>query len=146
MNLAGHIVVAERIEARDDVGANLSRAGELADAAASSGARLVVLPEYLQHRGSDDGYRASARPVPGPTTEPFAEVARRHGCWVLAGSVAETSDDPLRPYNTSPLIDPDGRVVARYRKVHLFDVAVDRGPAANESSRVTPGERAVVGG
>ena len=85
------------------------RAATLADAAAAGGARLVALPEYLQYRGPDDGYRASARPVPGPTTEPFAEVARRRGAWILVGSVAEASSDPDRPYNTSVLIDPDWR-------------------------------------
>ena len=100
----------------------------LADEAAAGGARLVALPEYLQYRGADDGFRASARPIPGPHTEPFAEVARRRGAWILVGSPAETSADPQRPYNTSALIAPDGSIAATYRKIHLFDVAVDAGP------------------
>ena len=136
-------VALVQVEARDDVDDNIARAAALANQAAVD-ADLVVLPEYVQYRGSSDGYRASARPVPGPTTAPFEAIAREHGCWVLAGSHAEASADPSRPYNTTVLIDRGGRVAATYRKLHLFDVAVDDGPADTESARVTPGDRAVV--
>ena len=132
-----------QLDATDDVATNVATAVALADEAAAGGARLVALPEYLQYRGPDDGFRASARPIPGPHTEPFAEVARRRKAWILVGSTAETSGDPLRPYNTSALIAPDGTIAALYRKVHLFDVAVDDGPVDTESARVTPGDRLV---
>ena len=139
-----HLPVAlVQLDARADVGANIEAAVALADAAAAAGARLVALPEYLQFRGSDDGFRASARPMPGPHTDPFAEVARRRGAWILVGSTAETSGDPARPYNTSALIAPDGSLAATYRKIHLFDVDIDHGPADTESVRVTPGDRLV---
>src|SRR4029079_4690821 len=114
-----------------------------AGAAARGGARFVLLPEYLQYRGSDDGFRASARPIPGPHTEPFSEVARRYGAWILVGSTAETGTDPELPYNTSALIAPDGSLAATYRKIHLFDVDIEQGPADTESARVTPGDRLV---
>lgn len=136
-------VALVQLDARDDVGANIDAAVTLADEAAAGGARLVALPEYLQYRGPDDGFRASARPIPGPHTEPFAEVARRHGTWILVGSTAETSPDPARPYNTSALIGPDGSLAATYRKVHLFDVTVEAGPVDTESARVTAGDRTV---
>ncbi|MEJ7749110.1 MAG: carbon-nitrogen hydrolase family protein, partial [Candidatus Limnocylindrales bacterium] len=136
-------VALVQLDASDDVAANLERAASLADDAAASGARLIALPEYLHYRGSDDGFRRSARPVPGALTEPFAEVARRHDAWILLGSVAETSGDPDRPYNTSVLLDPGGAVAATYRKIHLFDVAVEAGPADTESARVTAGDTAV---
>ena len=132
-----------QLEARDDVAANIAHAADLAREAAA-GSDLVVLPEYVQFRGSADGYRASARPVPGPTTEPFAAIAREAGCWVLAGSHAEASGDPLRPYNTTVLFDRAGALAATYRKLHLFDASVDDGPSDTESARVTPGDRAVV--
>ena len=139
-----HLSVAlVQLDATGDVATNIDAAGALADEAAAGGARLVALPEYLHYRGPDDGFRASARPIPGPYTEPFAEVARRRNAWILVGSTAETSADPLRPYNTSALIAPDGTIAALYRKVHLFDVAVDRGPLDTESARVTPGDRPV---
>jgi predicted amidohydrolase len=136
-------VALVQLDATDDVGSNIATAVALADEAAAGGARLVALPEYLQYRGPDDGFRASARPIPGPHTDPFAEVARRRATWILVGSTAETSGDPARPYNTSTLIAPDGSIAAIYRKIHLFDVAVDSGPSDTESARVTPGDRLV---
>ena len=136
-------VALVQLDAGPDPETNVRRAAELADRAATDGARLVALPEYLQFRGPDDGFRASARPVPGPFTDPFADVARRHGTWVLVGSLAEASGDPDRPFNTSVLIRPDGEIAARYRKVHLFDVAVEAGPVDTESARVTPGDELV---
>ena len=139
-----HLSVAlVQLDATGDVAANITTAVALADEAAAGGARLVALPEYLQFRGPDDGYRASARPIPGPHTDPFAEVARRRDAWILVGSTAETSGDPDRPYNTSVLLAPDGSIAARYRKVHLFDVAVEAGPVDTESARVTAGDRLV---
>ena len=93
-----HLSVAlVQLDATDDVATNIGAAVALADEAAAGGARLVALPEYLQYRGPDDGFRASARSIPGPHTEPFAEVARRRKAWILVGSTAETSADPLRP-------------------------------------------------
>ena len=136
-------VALVQLDARDEVEANIAAAVALADDAARGGARFVLLPEYLQYRGSDEGFRVSARPIPGPHTEPFSEVARRHGAWILVGSTAETSADPARPYNTSALIAPDGSVAAVYRRVHLFDVAVDAGPVDTKSARVTAGDRLV---
>jgi predicted amidohydrolase len=132
-------VALVQLEARDDVEANISRATTLAREAAA-GSDLVVLPEYVQYRGTADGWRASARPIPGPTTDPFAAVAREAGCWILAGTRAEVSGDPLRPYNTAVVIDPAGRIAARYRKVHLFDVQVQDGPQTTESAKATAGD------
>jgi predicted amidohydrolase len=137
-------VALVQTDAGSDPAANVARAVALVDAAAGAGARLVALPEYLQFRGSDDGFRASARPIPGPFSDALAAVAKRHGCWILAGSLAETSGDPARPHNTSVLLGPDGTVRARYRKIHLFDVAVDDGPVDLESARVAPGDEVVV--
>jgi predicted amidohydrolase len=136
-------VALVQLDATTDVDANIAAATALADEAAGGGARLVALPEYLQYRGADDGFRASARPIPGPHTEPFAEVARRRGAWILVGSTAEPSTDPARPFNSSALIAPDGSVAAVYRKLHLFDVAVDDGPRDTESARVTAGSELV---
>jgi predicted amidohydrolase len=138
-------VALVQLEVRDDVADNLSRAAAMA-AEAAVDADLVILPEYVTYRGRTPGFRASARPIPGPTTAPFEAVAREHGCWVLAGSHAETSADPARPYNTAVLLGRDGRLVATYRKLHLFDVSVDDGPSDLESARVTPGDQAVVAG
>jgi predicted amidohydrolase len=137
-------VALVQLDATGEVDANITRATALADEAAVAGARLVVLPEYLQYRGDDDGFRASARPIPGPFTDAFADVAARRGVWILAGSLAESGGDAARPCNTSVLLAPDGSIVATYRKIHLFDVDVDDGPVDRESARVSAGNAPVV--
>ena len=137
-------VALVQLDAGADVESNIATATRLAVEAAAGGARFVALPEYLQYRGPDDGFRASARPIPGPHSDAFAAVAREHGAWILVGSLAETSGDPARPHNTSVLIGPDGAIAATYRKIHLFDIAVDDGPADTESTRVAGGEEVVV--
>jgi predicted amidohydrolase len=136
-------VALVQLDAGSDPEANVREAVRLADQAAAEGARLIALPEYLQYRGSDDGYRSSAQPIPGPFSNAFAAVARARSVWILVGSLAETGPAE-RPYNTSILVDPTGAIVATYRKIHLFDVAIDDGPADRESDRVTAGDRAVV--
>ena len=140
-------VALVQLDAGSDVEANLRTAVRLADQAAAEGARLVALPEYLQYRGSDDGYRASARPIPGPFSDAFAAIAKARDAWILAGSLAESDaagSQVDRPYNTSVLIDPSGTIVASYRKIHLFDVDIEDGPSDHESDRVSAGDRAVV--
>jgi deaminated glutathione amidase len=136
-------VALVQLDAGEDAAANVTEAARLAGVAAQGGARLVALPEYLQFRGPDEGYRASARPIPGPFSDAFAAVAREHGVWILAGTLAEPGPAG-RPYNTSVLIDPSGAIAATYRKIHLFDVDLEDGPADQESDRVTPGDRAVI--
>jgi predicted amidohydrolase len=138
-------VALVQVDARGDVAANLEQAASLTEQAARDGARLIALPEYLQFRGDDDGFRASARDVPGETTAPFQAIARASGVWVLIGSIAQRSTDAARPFNSSVLIGPDGAVAALYRKVHLFDIDVERGPADRESARVTAGTEPVCG-
>jgi len=71
---------------------------------------MVVLGE-LNAFGAD---AAAAEPMPGPTEERFCEVAREHGIWVIPGSMMEADKGLI--YNTTSVIDPDGEVIARYRK------------------------------
>src|ERR1017187_7033365 len=96
-------VALVQLDAASDPEANVREAVRLADQAAAEGARLIALPEYLQYRGSDDGYRSSAQPIPGPFSNAFAAVARARSVWILVGSLAETGPAE-RAYNTSILV------------------------------------------
>ncbi len=133
-----------QLAADQDVAANIDRAAALVEKAGESKPSLIALPEMFQYRGPLAGFRESATQLPGPLTERFSDLARGLNCWILLGSLAERSTDPLRPFNTSVLLDPAGQISATYRKRHLFDVAIEDGPSDMESSRITPGNRSVV--
>jgi predicted amidohydrolase len=90
---------------------------------------MIVLPE-LTACGAD---RALAESMPGPMEARFRASARSHGIWLIPGSVFEADGDRL--FNTVPVIDPDGRVVARYRKMF---------PWEPYEEGVAPGEEFVV--
>jgi deaminated glutathione amidase len=113
------------------------------EAAADRGAAYVQLPELATYYGPASGYGAAAETVPGPTTRALGELAAARRVWVHVGSLLERGSDPSRCFNTSVLIGPDGEVVARYRKAHLFDVTVGD-LAARESASITPGDEVVV--
>ena len=75
---------------------------------------MVLLPE-LSAFGADMRH---AEAMPGDTEQFFQAVAREHGIWLLPGSLYENKDGVV--YNTTPVIDPTGQVVARYRKIYPF--------------------------
>ncbi len=137
-------VALVQLAADQDVAANRDRAIELIQRAGEFSPQLIALPELFLYRGPAAGFRESASDLPGPATEPFSELARSLDAWILLGSLAERSADPRRPYNTSVLLEPAGRIAARYRKRHLFDVSIANGPSDFESGRTTPGEETVV--
>jgi deaminated glutathione amidase len=86
---------------------------------------MVVLAE-LNAFGTDT---EAAQPLPGPAEQRFCEMARRLGIWLLPGSVFERAGD--RVYNTAPVIDPDGKVIARHRKLFPW-LPYEKGVAAGD--------------
>jgi predicted amidohydrolase len=136
-------VALVQINSRHDKEANLRRAEELIDDAAATGARVIALPEYVNYLGPRDGHEEIAETVPGPITERFAAKARQHGVYLLGGSFHERSGTPGKYYNTSVLIDPNGEIVAKYRKIHLFDIDLSGNVSANESETILPGDEIV---
>lgn len=120
---------------------NFQVAADFLAQASQSGARLAVLPEVFNRRGESARVREQAESLEGPTMQWAAEQARTHGLWLLAGSFGEKAGDLC--HNTSCLFSPEGRRVAVYRKIHLFDVDIP-GAVARESANVTPGTELVV--
>jgi deaminated glutathione amidase len=121
---------------------NRKQAGELLDEAGEGGADLAALPEVWTYLGSASRHREVAERVPGPTSDRLGETARRHGMWVLGGSILEAGDDGA-VYNTSLLFDRSGELVALYRKIHLFDVQLPGQPPIKESFSYTAGDQVV---
>ncbi len=124
--------------------ANLDAACVLVEEAVAAGAELVVLPEYFSVAGSPEALRAGAEELEGPTVHWASTLAARLGIHLVAGSFPETGrGDDGRLSNTSCLLGPDGALLAVYRKIHLFDVAL-RGVAFRESDTFAPGDETCV--
>jgi predicted amidohydrolase len=140
-------LAAVQMSSQDDAAANLERARALVLQAARRGARIVLLPENLAYMGADDGKRALAEsldPPEGRIARTLSMAASDAGVYVIAGGIPERSDDPQRPFNTCAVFGPDGAMVARYRKIHLFNVDLPDGTRQHESAANTAGDEPVV--
>ena len=136
-------VAVVQMNSQDDKSANVETALSLIDRAAGTGARLVALPEVWTYLGPDAGNRDAAEPIPGPTIARLAERARRHGIYLHCGSVYEIAPGEPRLFNTTVVLDPAGEVVARYRKIHMFDVDLSGSESYRESATNAPGDELV---
>jgi predicted amidohydrolase len=126
----------------EDVGANLREARRLLNEAADGSADLAALPEHFAYLGSPRRIGGVAEPVPeGGASRMLSAVARDRGMWVLGGSVPERDGD--RVFNTSTLFDRAGELVARYRKIHLFDVELPGQLPFHESATYSEGTEVV---
>lgn len=139
-----HVTVGVvQTNSQDDKQANITEALAGIDRAARMGARFVTLPETWTHLGSGKGDRAAAELIPGDLTRVLADKAREHSVWLHAGSIHERVHEHDKLYNTTVVFAPTGDIVARYRKMHLFDVDIAGEKAYRESDTIEPGEEIV---
>jgi predicted amidohydrolase len=135
-------VAAVQLNSTADFAANLASAERLTRAAASDGARLIVLPEKWTAMGADADLRAAAQPLDGPAIEWARALARELQVDLIAGSIVEQVEGQEKLANTSVHADPQGELRAVYRKLHMFDVEVG-GRAYRESDLEEPGDEIV---
>ncbi|AXF19700.1 acyltransferase [Burkholderia pyrrocinia] len=116
-------VAALQMVSAPDVARNLAEARRLIAEAAGEGAQLVLLPEYFCFMGHRDTDKlALAEPYQdGPIQRFLADAARRHGIWVIGGTLPLKAPEPDRVLNTTLVFDPSGNEAARYDKIHLFN-------------------------
>ncbi len=120
-----------------DAAPNLARIEQRVAEAAAAGAKLVLLqelhngPYFCQHQSVDEFDRAE--PIPGPSTERLGALAKKHGV-VLIASLFERRAAGLA-HNTAVVFETDGRLVGKYRKMHIPD-----DPGFNEKFYFTPGD------
>ncbi|HEY8200766.1 MAG TPA: carbon-nitrogen hydrolase family protein [Actinomycetota bacterium] len=136
-------VALVQMNSQDEKAENLERGEMLIAQAAAWGSDLVVLPELWTYLGPRKRHSEVAEPIPGETTEFLARLAGRYRFWLVGGSILEAVEGQGRVHNTSVVLNPDGELVARYRKLHLFDVEVE-GATYQESATMAPGEEVVV--
>lgn len=137
-------VTVVQMNTQEDKAANLASARALIETAASTDAPdLIVLPETFTSMTSDfDRQRANAETIPdGEACRLMSELARAHGVYIHAGSMAEAAGDKC--YNTTTVWDREGALIARYRKIHLFDVDVPGGQSYRESDTMRAGNEVV---
>lgn len=115
-------IAAVQMISGPQVAPNLATAARLIAQAADRGARLVALPEYFPIISPHDADRLAVREADGagPIQDFLAAAARRHGIWLVGGTLPLAADDPGKQRNACLVFGPAGRRAARYDKIHLF--------------------------
>jgi predicted amidohydrolase len=126
---------------------NLAAAGDLLREAKEAGADIACLPENFSFIGLRDADKLQVAEPDGvgPVQTFLSETARELRMWILGGTIVLRGDTDRRVTNSSLLIDADGRRVARYDKIHLFDVTIPgRDEQYRESTHVAAGREPVI--
>jgi predicted amidohydrolase len=136
-----------QLNVSDDPVTNLARTADMVAQAAGQGAGFVLTPEVTNCVSQDRAHqkRVLQREADDITLAGLREAAIRNGVWLSVGSLALKTDDPDGRFaNRSFLIDPAGQIVARYDKIHMFDVTVSEIETYRESAGYRPGTQAVL--
>ncbi|MEZ5543013.1 MAG: carbon-nitrogen hydrolase family protein [Pseudomonadota bacterium] len=141
------VVACVQMASSPNIGANLLEAERLIAEAVSQQAQLVVLPENFALMGKSEHDKVAVREQPGSgAIQTFlAEQAALHGIWLVGGTIPLVAEADNKVRAACLVYDNTGRQVARYDKIHLFDVAlVDSGEQYTESDTIEPGNEVVV--
>jgi predicted amidohydrolase len=139
-------VAAIQMTSSHVVADNLAAAGALLREAKDAGALIACLPENFSFIGLKDADKLKVAEVDGDgLVQAFlSDAARQLKMWILGGTIVISTDDSNRVANASLLIDAAGKRVARYDKIHLFDVTIPgRNEQYRESTHVLPGREPV---
>jgi len=140
-------IAAVQMASGPNVNANLTEAGRLIAMAAAAGAQLVVLPENFAIMGMSEIDKVNIREQDGqgPIQDFLAEQSIKHGVWLVGGTVPLVADDSKKVRGSCLLINDKGERIARYDKIHLFDVHLpESGENYNESETIEKGDDVVV--
>ncbi len=144
MTATRFLAAAAQMTSTADTERNLEIAERLVREAAARGATLVGLPENFAFLRSEGQPVPEAQSLDGPWVKRMAGLARELRVTLILGSIAEAIPDAPRVYNTCVLLGPDGSLLARYRKMHLFDIDLPGMESLKESRSVAPGTDVVV--
>jgi len=136
-------VAAIQMAAGPNPAQNIKTAITLVKRAIRAKAQFIVLPEMFGFRGSAKRSVHLAESLPGKSLLNLMQIAKDHKVWILAGSVLEKKTGSRKSYSTSVLIDPAGRIAARYRKINLFESTV-QGATISESNFTLPGNQPII--
>ena len=137
-------VAAIQMASGPNIEGNLSEARRLVAKAAEQGAKLVVLPEFFAIMGMNEQDKVKVREQAGqgPIQQFMSETARRHKIWLM-GSLPLAANAPDKVRNSLLVFDETGAQVARYDKIHLFNLTLGN-ESYNEAQTIEPGDKVVV--
>ena len=138
-----YTVALMQMDTQNDKGKNLETACAWIDEAAAKGAKLICFPEVMNLIGKNIGEGGGREEIPGYTTERLCAKAKEHGVYIHGGSITQALPGEKRSANTSVLISPEGKILATYSKLHMFDITLADGTPYRESDRVKPGDSIV---
>ena len=126
--------------------ANLMETARLIQLAKEQGAELVVLPENFSIMGIEETDKVDIREPydDGPIQNFLHEQSRKHKLWIVGGTIPLQCDDPSKIIAATMLYNAEGDVVARYDKIHLFDVDLENEESYKESETIAKGKDLVV--
>lgn len=130
-----------------NVSANLLEAEGIVEDAVNSGAEMIVLPENFAFMGKADEeiLKLKEKPGEGPIQTFLSQLAERHGIWVVGGTVPLVATNPNKIRSACLVFNEKGEQVARYDKIHLFDVhLLETDERYSESKTIEPGTDTVV--
>jgi deaminated glutathione amidase len=136
--MKSYLAAALQMTSVPDLKKNLSQAEDLIDLAVRRGAEVIGLPENFSFLGDELAKIAQAESIAQESEKFLKTMAQRYQVMILGGGYPVPAGDG-KVYNTALLVDKDGNEVARYEKVHLFDVNVPDGNTYLESATVVPG-------
>ncbi len=142
-NKKPYLAAAVQMRAGGSKKENIKKASYFIEEAAKRGAALLILPEVFLWRGRKEDEVKKAETIPGETSEILAGLALKHKLYLLAGSYLEKATK-THSYNTSIFINPQGRIIARYRKIHLFDIDIPGKVRVKESSLKKLGKNVII--
>ncbi|KAJ8253421.1 hypothetical protein GJAV_G00212760 [Gymnothorax javanicus] len=116
---------------------NLKRARKLVHEAAKQGAKMVVLPECFNSPYGTGFFREYSEKIPGESSQLLSDSARESAVYLIGGSIPE--EDGGKVYNTCTVFGPDGSLLLKHRKLHLFDIDVPGKIRFQESETLTAG-------
>ncbi len=116
---------------------NLMKIRKLVLKAVSQGGEMIVLPEMCCCEYGNSAFTANAMPESDGFIKALSDIARDNSIVLIAGSVPECGGDKI--YNTSYVFDEKGAIIAKHRKVHLFDINVENGISFRESDTFSAG-------
>ncbi|MFW6264271.1 MAG: carbon-nitrogen hydrolase family protein [Cyanobacteriota bacterium] len=137
--MKSYLAAAIQMTSQPDLEKNLVEAEELIELAVRRGAELITLPENFSFLGKEEEKIAQAEAIATKTEKFLKKMAQRFQVTILGGGFP-VPVDRTKVYNTALLIDPNGTELARYQKVHLFDVNLPDGNTYCESSTVMAGK------